>query len=267
MSVERTPANRTRVYVLCILAGGALIPLAGALAQVGPREQPRELGWLLTALFLGALATESRPVRTASGPELTVVSALFIAALLLTGGVVGPAAVCAGTALAEALERRPPVRIAFNAAQYLIASTLSAGLYELLTERRGYEWHAALLNPLHVPVLAAVLSSYFLLNSGLVSGVIALDQGASFWQVWRRAHHDIRAQYLAMVSLGVIMALLWQLADGGRLVIPVGSRTMQDLLLVTREGATTRTQNLGPVRFVPLVGEQGWPDDQPEAEA
>lgn len=219
MSVESTPAKRTRVYVLCILAGGALIPLAGALAQVGPREQPRELGWLLTALFLGALATESRPVRTPSGPELTVVSALFIAALLLTGGVVGPAAVCTGTALAEALERRPPVRIAFNAAQYLIASTLSAGLYELLTERRGSEWHAALLDPLHLPVLAAVLSSYFLLNSGLVSGVIALDQGASFWQVWRRAHHDIRAQYLAMVSLGVIMALLWQLAPWTWLLI------------------------------------------------
>lgn len=213
MSVESKPvANRTRLYVLSILIGGALIPLVGALAQVGPREQPRELGWLLTALFLGALATESRPVRTASGPELTVVSALFIAALLLTGGVVGPAAVCAGTALAEALERRPPVRIAFNAAQYLIASTLSAGLYELLIERRGYEWHTALLNPLHIPVLAAVLSSYFLLNSGLVSGAIALDQGRPFWQVWRRAHHDIRAQYLAMVSLGVIMALLWQLA-------------------------------------------------------
>ncbi len=220
MSVESKPAaNRTRVYVLCILAAGALIPLAGALAQVGPREQPRELAWLLAALFLGALATESRPVRTASGPELTVVSALFIAALLLTGGVVGPAAVCAGTALAEALERRPPLRIAFNAAQYLIASTLSAGLYEFLTERRGYEWHAALLNPLHLPVLAAVLSSYFLLNSGLVSGVIALDQGMSFWQVWRRAHHDIRAQYLAMVSLGVIMALLWQLAPWTWLLI------------------------------------------------
>lgn len=62
-------------------------------------------------------------------------------------------------------------------------------------------------------------------------------------------------------------ALLGQLADGGRLVIPVGSRTMQDLLLVTRAGATTHTQNLGPVRFVPLIGEQGWPDERPEAGA
>jgi signal transduction histidine kinase len=212
VSADNTLANRTRTYVLSILAGGILITLLAALAQVGPHEQPKALPWLLMALFLGALATESRPVQTASGPELTVVSALFVAAILLTGGVLGPAAVCAGTALAEVFERRPPVRIAFNAAQYLIASALSASIYELLIERRGYDWHAALLDPSNLPVLAAVITSYFLLNSGLVSGVIALDQGLPFWQVWRQAHNDIRAQYLAMVSLGVIMALLWQLA-------------------------------------------------------
>jgi len=54
-------------------------------------------------------------------------------------------------------------------------------------------------------------------------------------------------------------ALLAQLADGGRLVIPVGPRTAQELLLVTRVGPTTHTRELGPVRFVPLVGAEGWP--------
>ena len=56
--------------------------------------------------------------------------------------------------------------------------------------------------------------------------------------------------------------LVQQLTDGGRLVIPVGSRTHQDLLRVTRAGADTRTENLGPVRFVPLIGEQGWGDEE-----
>jgi protein-L-isoaspartate(D-aspartate) O-methyltransferase len=59
-------------------------------------------------------------------------------------------------------------------------------------------------------------------------------------------------------------SLVEQLADGGRLVIPVGDRTQQELVLVTREGGSTRTQTLGPVRFVPLVGEEGWLPDQPE---
>ena len=55
--------------------------------------------------------------------------------------------------------------------------------------------------------------------------------------------------------------LLAQLAVPGRLAIPVGSRAAQDLLLVTRTAQGVETQNLGPVRFVPLVGEQGWAGD------
>jgi protein-L-isoaspartate(D-aspartate) O-methyltransferase len=53
-------------------------------------------------------------------------------------------------------------------------------------------------------------------------------------------------------------ALVAQLAAGGRLVVPVGDRASQELTLVTREGAGTHTERLGPVRFVPLVGEEGW---------
>ena len=55
-------------------------------------------------------------------------------------------------------------------------------------------------------------------------------------------------------------ALLEQLATGGRLVIPVGEgRNVQRLLRVTR-GADGRfhEEELGDVRFVPLIGAQGW---------
>ena len=46
--------------------------------------------------------------------------------------------------------------------------------------------------------------------------------------------------------------------NGGRLVIPVGNRGRQDLLLVIRHGDTWEERNDGPVVFVPLVGEQGF---------
>ncbi len=67
-----------------------------------------------------------------------------------------------------------------------------------------------------------------------------------------------------MVTAGapeVPEALVAQLGAGSRLVIPVGDRASQELVLVTRQDAATRTQRLGPVRFVPLVGEEGWPPD------
>ena len=49
-----------------------------------------------------------------------------------------------------------------------------------------------------------------------------------------------------------------QLADGGRLVIPVGTRFEQRLLLVVRAGDEWREYPDSPVMFVPLLGEEGF---------
>ena len=57
-------------------------------------------------------------------------------------------------------------------------------------------------------------------------------------------------------------ALLAQLAPGGRVVIPVGpDESSQTLVRVTREGPEEfRQEPIADVRFVPLIGEQGWPE-------
>ena len=53
--------------------------------------------------------------------------------------------------------------------------------------------------------------------------------------------------------------LIDQLADGGRLVMPVGDRGLsQWLVRVRRDGDSTSTEQLVPVAFVPLVGAHGW---------
>ncbi|MFC1742044.1 protein-L-isoaspartate(D-aspartate) O-methyltransferase [Nanoarchaeota archaeon] len=49
-----------------------------------------------------------------------------------------------------------------------------------------------------------------------------------------------------------------QLAEGGRLVVPVGSRTVQQLLKITREGDRFVERKLCDCMFVPLIGEDGW---------
>jgi protein-L-isoaspartate(D-aspartate) O-methyltransferase len=57
----------------------------------------------------------------------------------------------------------------------------------------------------------------------------------------------------------VPLPLLTQLnPEGGRIVIPVGEADDQTLLVVVRHGDQTTEQPLGPVRFVPLVGREGW---------
>ena len=54
-------------------------------------------------------------------------------------------------------------------------------------------------------------------------------------------------------------ALSEQLAEGGRMLIPVGGRDEQVLYVLTRRGPDLERRAIGPVRFVPLVGTQGWP--------
>jgi len=51
-----------------------------------------------------------------------------------------------------------------------------------------------------------------------------------------------------------------QLADGGQLVGPVGSRYDQLLVRLRRRGADWQRDVLGPVIFVPLIGKHGWQD-------
>jgi protein-L-isoaspartate(D-aspartate) O-methyltransferase len=53
-------------------------------------------------------------------------------------------------------------------------------------------------------------------------------------------------------------ALIEQLADGGRLVIPIAMREADMLTALRREGEQVTAQAIGPCRFVPLIGEEGF---------
>ena len=53
-------------------------------------------------------------------------------------------------------------------------------------------------------------------------------------------------------------ALLEQLADAGRLVIPVGDLESQRLRIIVRQGSTFETREAHGFKFVPLIGKQGW---------
>jgi len=64
-----------------------------------------------------------------------------------------------------------------------------------------------------------------------------------------------------MVTAGapsVPQELVDQLADGGRMIIPVGTHNDQDLIKVTKTKNGIVTKNLGGCRFVPLIGHSAW---------
>ena len=55
--------------------------------------------------------------------------------------------------------------------------------------------------------------------------------------------------------------LINQLAEGGRLVIPVGNQHTQELIKIYRDKGSIQQTNLGGCRFVKLVGEHGWKEN------
>ncbi len=54
--------------------------------------------------------------------------------------------------------------------------------------------------------------------------------------------------------------LIGQLANDGRLVAPAGSRDLQQLIRLTRQGSNIIREEFGGVVFVPLLGKYGWQD-------
>lgn len=71
------------------------------------------------------------------------------------------------------------------------------------------------------------------------------------WQGWQ-SKAPFEAIIVTAAPTSVPPALLKQLADGGRLIIPVGEKT-QILKMITRNGDAFTEQQIEAVRFVPLI--------------
>jgi protein-L-isoaspartate(D-aspartate) O-methyltransferase len=84
--------------------------------------------------------------------------------------------------------------------------------------------------------------------------VLECFDGSTGWP----EHAPYDAILVAAGAPAVPPLLLYQLADRGRLVIPVGDRMEQRLECITRQGDQFETLWDTPCRFVDLVGRYGW---------
>jgi protein-L-isoaspartate(D-aspartate) O-methyltransferase len=71
-------------------------------------------------------------------------------------------------------------------------------------------------------------------------------------------HAPFQGILVAAAAPRIPESLVAQLADGGRLVVPVGDRYEQQVNIVQKQGSELVVTKHDLCRFVPLVGAQGW---------
>ena len=93
--------------------------------------------------------------------------------------------------------------------------------------------------------------------AGLGYGNIVVEESTGSLGCPRLGPYDAIVVSAAAPTLSP--TLLSQLALGGRLVVPVGSRDQQELVCAVRTGEGISLRMLGPCRFVPLIGHDAFP--------
>ncbi len=147
-------------------------------------------------------------------------------------------------AMAEAAELEPPDRVLEVGAGSGYAAAI---LSRLASQVFAIERHASLTETARARCRAL---GYHNITLKTGDGSIGWPEEAPFDAI--------------LVAAGVRQppeALKRQLKTRGRLIVPVGERDEQRLLRIRRTGEETfQEDDLGGVRFVPLIGAQGWPE-------
>ena len=167
--------DRFHPHALARLYVGAMITAGSGIFVVtvaSPSSYVAGAGVVVSLLLAAAVAIgEIAPVKMAPDHGEVAPSTTFAFALLMTGGV--GAAVLAqviGSVIADIRDRKPPSRMAFNAAQYAIALWLSARVLSAFP----HVGHPAHFTAAQLPGLLLAGSVFFLFNAGVVALAVAL---------------------------------------------------------------------------------------------
>jgi protein-L-isoaspartate(D-aspartate) O-methyltransferase len=140
----------------------------------------------------------------------------------------------------EALELRGPERV-------LEIGTGSGYQAALLSQLVAQVFTVERLSPL------ASRASQAIALAGLSNVTVLVGDGTLGWRPY--APYD--AILVAAASPRVPAPLLQQLAEGGRLLAPIGTGQVQDIVRITRRGGELVEDHLAAASFVPLIGRHG----------
>jgi hypothetical protein len=202
--------RRCRWFIGAVLAAGVVV-LAQALASSAG-------GWpLLPAagfIALSALA-DIKELTLSFDAAYSAATAINFAAVIIFGPPVAVWTGAVASVIGDAWRRKPPLKVAFNAAAVAISTAAGGALFE--ATRRSPRGS---ITPDDLPALAAYAGAHLLVNHSLVSLVIALATGTRPWEVAAANYRGLFVPIVAMYPLGILMAVTY-FHFGGVLGLPL----------------------------------------------
>ena len=91
-------------------------------------------------------------------------------------------------------------------------------------------------------------------RAGVRNVSLLLGDGTLGW----REYGPYDAILVSAAAPSAPQPLVDQLAEGGKLLIPLGGQDVQTLAVITKQNGAVKREDILPVRFVPLLGTHGW---------
>lgn len=144
---------------------------------------------------------------------------------------------------------------------YMTEQLELTGSEKILEIGTGSGYQAAVLSHLATRIFSverisdlAARTRKLLDNLHYTNVLIRVGDGTQGWQ----EHAPYDAIIVTAATPEIPPALMEQLAEGGRLIAPVGPEFTQDLTKITKKRGRIVKESLGGCRFVKLIGKDGW---------
>ena len=211
--------TRLHLFVAAVLVAAviSLVTAATASGTAGLFGANPLTYLLLTSILLLGELKPLKYVRRHNGGEATATWMISVALLLSVPVITALVTTAVASALAEALRRRPPLRVLFNAAQIVVSMALCALVLEVSGQREGLLGGAD-ISLAWLPVALAAVVTLFVTNSLLTCVAIALSTEVPVRSLLRQS------LTLNMATDGMLLALapiLVVVAERGIVLVPL----------------------------------------------
>ena len=194
---------KAQLYIL-ILSGAAIVLALFSSASVA---RAPVLVLEIVIFTLAVCVTDYYPIvlPREDKAEITISCALKTTAAIVFGPYVTIITTLVGTLLGESFLRRSWYKALFNAAEMTLTFAGMSVVYELLYDGYRTPFHSLR----NAAAVVAMVLTYYLINTGLVTTIVTLTTNANFVSIWKACLRDTFWNNLTIIPLGAVIAALW----------------------------------------------------------